>query len=138
MKTKMTNASVTDFLNNVKNDRRRQDSLVIKKMMQAISKKRAKMWGPSIIGFDKFQYSYANGGQGEICKIGFSPRAQALVFYGITQFKNRDKLFAKLGKHKFGNGGCLYINKLDDVDLKVLETIIDRAYKERNNHKNKK
>ena len=137
MKTKVTNASVTDFLAGVKNKTRRHDSLVVKKMMAKVSGKRAKMWGPSIVGFGKVNYPYANGGQGEICKIGFSPRAQALTFYGVTAFKGSDKLFEKLGKYKLSNGGCLYINKLDDIELKVLEEIITKAYNTKPDHKNK-
>ena len=95
--------------------------------MEAISGKKAKMWGPSIVGFDKHRYKYKNGLDGEICKIGFSPRVQSLVFY-LANFNDRDKLLKDLGKHKTSTGGCLYINKLEDVDLDVLEDIIDRAY----------
>ena len=126
-KTQENTASVKDFLNNVKNARRRKDSLFVWKMMEAISGKKAKMWGPSIVGFDKHRYKYKSGLDGEICKIGFSPRVQSLVFY-LANFNDRDKLLKDLGKHKISTGGCLYINKLEDVDLDVLEDIIDRAY----------
>lgn len=87
------------------------------------------MWGPSIIGFGKSNYKYANGQDGEICMLGFSPRAQALAFYVTTKFKNADSLIKRLGKHKTARGGCWYINKLDDVDLKVLEQILAGAFK---------
>lgn len=128
MKTKENNASVKDFISSVKNERRRKDSQVVLKIMKTVTGKRAKMWGPSIIGFDKSHYKYANGNDGEICMLGFSPRAQALAFYMTTKFKNGKKLLKKLGKHKFGSGGCLYINKLDDVDLDILEKIIRESY----------
>jgi Domain of unknown function (DU1801) len=129
MKTKQNNASVKDFISSVKNERRRKDSLVVLKMMKDATGKRAKMWGPSIIGFDKSHYKYADGRDGEICMIGFSPRVQALTFYMSTKFKNGEKLLKKLGKHKMGPGGCLYINKLHDVDLAVLERIISESYR---------
>jgi len=132
-KTQENNASVKEFLSKVNNETRRKDSIVVSRMMGAVSGKRAKMWGISIIGFGKHHYKYANGGDGDICKIGFSPRVQSLVFY-LANFKGRMNLLKKLGHHKVSGtngGGCLYINKLADVDLKVLETIIDKAY----NHK---
>ena len=130
-KTVENKASVKDFLNGVKNETRRRDSIVVSKMMARVSGKRAKMWGPSIVGFDKHHYKYADGGDTDICKIGFSPRVQSLVFY-LANFKDRVKLLTKLGKHKVSGtdgGGCLYINKLEDVNLNVLEEIIDKAYK---------
>ncbi|MDA1370935.1 MAG: DUF1801 domain-containing protein [Proteobacteria bacterium] len=131
-KTTANAASVKEFLNGVKNDTRRKDSQVVASLMGKVSGKRARMWGPSIVGFDTHHYKLANGEEQEICKIGFSPRIQALTFY-LANFNGRAKLLEKLGKHKMGPGGCMYINKLADVDLKVLETIIDKAYK----HKSK-
>ena len=129
-KTQENSANVSDFLKSIKNERRRKDSLFVRKMMESISGKKAKMWGSSIVGFDKHPYKYKNGRDAEICKIGFSPRAQSLVFY-LANFDDRDRLLKDLGKHKISRGGCLYINKLEDVDIGVLEDIIDRAY----NHK---
>ncbi|MGI9227290.1 MAG: DUF1801 domain-containing protein [Gammaproteobacteria bacterium] len=127
-KTQENNTCVRDFIDNVKNEKRRKDSQVILKMMRSISGKRPKMWGPSIVGFGKHYYKYANGKDAEICKIGFSPRAQSLVFY-LCNFKERTKLLNSLGKHKTSSGGCLYINKLEDIDLNFLETIIENAYR---------
>ncbi len=94
-KTQKNNASVKEFLSGVKNETRRKDSFVVAKMMAAITGKRAKMWGPSIVGFDKEYYKVANGEELDICKIGFSPRAQALVFY-LASFKGRETLQGKL------------------------------------------
>ena len=85
------------------------------------------MWGPGIIGFDEVHYKYESGREGDICRIGFSPRRQALSFYIPTGFKNADKLKAKLGKFKSGKG-CMSINKLDDVDLGVLEQLIREGF----------
>lgn len=129
MKTTENNASVADFIMSVANERRRKDSEVVVKIMESATGQRAKMWGTSIIGFDTFRYKYADGRTGEICMVGFSPRSQSLAFYVTTKFDGSDQLLGKLGKHKFGKGGCLYINKLDDVDLGVLESIISKAYR---------
>ena len=126
-KTIENDASVRDFLKNIENDKRREDSLVLAKLMRSISRKQAKMWGPSIVGFGKHQYQYADGKPGEICKIGFAPRVQALVLY-LSNFDGRAKLLKKLGKHRMSGGGCLYINKLDDIDLDVLTSIIGQAH----------
>ncbi|MCG8414856.1 MAG: DUF1801 domain-containing protein [Pseudomonadales bacterium] len=128
-KTTQNKASVTEFIANVKNDRRRADARVVAKMMRKASGKQARMWGPSIVGYGVSRYTLANGKEEEICRIGFSPRAQALTFY-LGSFKDRPALLKKLGKHKVSGGGCLYINKLDDVDLDVLQTLMDKAYTE--------
>jgi len=128
MKTKITKASVKDFIASVKNETRRKDAQLVVKMMRKASGKTAKMWGPSIIGFDIHRYKYANGSDGEICMIGFSPRASALAFYMTTKFTGAAALLKKLGKHKFGAGGCMYINKLADVDLGVLQEIVNKSH----------
>jgi len=127
-KTHKTKVSVNDFLNKVKNETRRTDAAIVLKMMKSASGKRPAMWGPSIIGFGTHKYKLASGKEAEICKIGFSPRAQALVFY-LGNFTGRAILLKTLGKHKMGNGGCIYINKLADVNTDTLEQIIDCAYK---------
>lgn len=126
-KTRQSTASVKDFIKTVQNEQRRDDSKVVLKMMKLVSGKSAKMWGPSIIGFGVSHYTLANGKDAEICKIGFSPRAQSLAFY-LGNFEGRVSLLSELGKHKVSAGGCLYINKLHDIDLRILEKIIERAY----------
>jgi len=128
VKTKENNASVKEFLDAVKNETRRNDGRVLLKMMQAATGKKPTMWGSSIIGFDNYFYQYADGRTGEIGMLGFSPRAQNLALYVGTQFDGAETLLATLGKHKFGAGGCLYINKLADVDLRVLEKLFSAAY----------
>lgn len=125
-KTQENDADVGGFLSSVKNETRREDSFVVAELMESVSGMKPKMWGSSIVGFGKNHYAYADGRPGEICKIGFAPRAQSLVFY-LANFDGRAKLLQKLGKHRIGRG-CLYINKLEDIDLGVLEMIISRAY----------
>jgi len=127
-KTVANNASVKDFIANVKNAQRRADATQVVKLMAKASGKRAKMWGPSIVGFGEHHYKHANGKDVSICKIGFSPRAQALTFY-LGNFPERKNQLKKLGKHKLSGGGCLYINKLEDVDTEVLRDMMARAYK---------
>lgn len=126
-KTRQTTASVKDFIDAVPHEQRRVDSKAVLKMMKSVSGKLPKMWGPTIIGFGLSYYKLANGKDAGICKIGFSPRAQSLAFY-LGNFEGRPGLLKELGKHKVGGGGCLYINKLDDVDLRILEKMIERAY----------
>lgn len=126
-KTRQTDASVKEFLASVSSDRRRKDAETVIRIMQGVSGKKPKMWGPSIIGFDTHSYKLANGKEAEICRIGFSPRARALSFY-LAKYDGKEDALSRLGKYKRSKG-CLYINKLDDVDLEVLEEIIANAYR---------
>ena len=123
IKTKETKASVMDFLNSVADEQKRKDCNSIIKMMEKATKTKPKMWGASIIGFGNLIYeSPSTGRQVEWFKIGLSPRKANITLYLMNMQKHVDSL-KKLGKHKLG-GGCLYINKLADVDLKVLEKMI--------------
>ena len=81
------------------------------------------MWGPSIIGFGSYRYRYDSGHGGEMCRIGFSPRKAELVLYALNAYTDQDTLLGRLGKHKAGKG-CLYIKRLADVDMAVLEQIL--------------
>ena len=125
-KTQENSTSVNAFLSTVANETRRKDSSVVTKLMETASGKKAKMWGTSIVGCGQHYYTYANGQEAVICKIGFAPRAQSLVFY-LAKFDGKAELLKSLGKHKV-KGGCLHINKLDDVNLYVLEEIVVKAY----------
>lgn len=127
LKTKKNDSSVTGFLNAVANETRREDSHVLLKLMQKVTGKKPKMWGGSIVGFDEYHYKYDSGHEGDICMVGFSPRAAALTLYVLPGFDSEDALLKQLGKHKRGKG-CLYVNKLADVDQKVLEQIVRGAY----------
>lgn len=125
-KTKVSNASVNDFIAGLGDARRRADCMTLVKMMQTASGKPARMWGPSIIGFGEHHYRYASGKETSICKIGFAPRVNALAFY-LPSFSGKQMLLDKLGKYKTSKA-CLYINKLDDVDLDTLQVLLDRSY----------
>ncbi|HSW56452.1 MAG TPA: DUF1801 domain-containing protein [Ignavibacteriaceae bacterium] len=129
IKTKETSASVEDFINSVKNEVMRKDSFIILKLMQKASKETPKMWGSSMIGFgNKIYKSPATGREVEWFKIGFSPRKANLSLHLMLDIKKNAAELKKLGKHKTGVG-CMYINKLDDVDVKVLEKLINTAAK---------
>jgi len=130
IKTKETKASVEDFLNKVDNEQKRKDSFTILKLMEKATKEKGKMWGTAIIGFGNLIYkSPSTDREVEWFKIGFSPRKANLTIYLIDMKSQADAL-KKLGKHKVG-GGCLYINKLDDIDVKVLEGMIKAALKKK-------
>jgi len=129
IKTKQTDSSVEDFINSVKDEAKRKDSFILLKLMQKASKEKPKMWGSSMIGFgNKIYKSPATGREVEWFKIGFSPRKANFSLYLVLDIKKYAAELKKLGKHKTGVG-CLYINKLDDVDLKVLERLINTAAK---------
>ena len=129
IKTKETGSSVEDFINSVKDGGKRKDSFILLKMMQKASNEKPKMWGSSMIGFGKKIYkSPATGREVEWFKIGFSPRKANFSLNLVLDIKKYAAELKKLGKHKTGVG-CLYINKLADVDLKVLEKLINTAAK---------
>ena len=120
-KTKKTTASVTAFIDAVENEVRRADAKVVLKLMKDITGEKAAMWGPSIIGFGAYKAA-----SGDWPIVGFSPRKTSLVVYGARGFAGHETLLGKLGKHKTGKG-CLYINRLADVDLKVLREMVERS-----------
>ena len=128
-KTKPTTESVEDFINSVPDDQKRKDSFVILEMMKKATKEEPKMWGTSIIGFGYQKLKSPNSGREvEWIKIGFSPRKANISLY-ITGGPTRHKAaLDKLGKHKTG-AGCIYINKLQDVDAKVLKGMIEASLK---------
>jgi hypothetical protein len=127
-KTKPTEASVDDFIANLENSRRRSDALTALKIYREVTGLSPVMWGPSIIGFGKLHYSYESGREGEMPAAGFSPRKANMTFYVGDEFEGAEELYSKLGKHK-KSVACLYINKLDDVDIDVLQEIIARQYR---------
>ena len=126
-KTQATEASVEAFLAKVEPEQRREDGRLVAEMMARITGEPATMWGPSIIGFGAHHYRYESGREGDICRIGFSPRKAQLVFYVGAGSGRLDPLLAKLGKHSTGKG-CLYIRKLADVDQAMLEALIAKAW----------
>jgi len=128
LKTKERKASVEKFLNSVKEDQKREDSFKILKIMKQITKAEPKMWGTSMIGFGNYHYKYASGREGDWFLTGFSPRKQNISLYIMADINKYKELLGKLGKHKTGKG-CLYINKLDDVDTKILKELITTSVK---------
>lgn len=128
-KTKPTAASVEDFLSTVKDEQKRKDSFVILEMMKKASGEEPKMWGTSLIGFGYVRLKSPNSGREvDWLRIGFSPRKANFSLYLTGDIKKYDAFLKKLGKHKTGKG-CLYINKLEDVDIKVLKGIIKESLK---------
>ena len=126
LKTKATTASVGAFLDAVANDQRRADCKRVAKIMQKITGKKPKMWGSSIVGFDRYHYVNASGRSGDAPLTAFSPRVQALTLYVMSGFGGEAELMQQLGKFKTGKS-CLYIRSLADVDLVVLDTLISRS-----------
>ena len=126
-KTKATEVGVDAFLAKVEPEQRREDGRAVRDMMERITGEPAKMWGPSIIGFGTLHYRYESGREGDIWRIGFSPRKPQLVFYLAASLPGRDALLARLGKHSTGKG-CLYIKTLADVNQPVLEQLIAESW----------
>ncbi|GAG93018.1 unnamed protein product, partial [marine sediment metagenome] len=125
-KTRPSDESVEDFLKNVENQTRKKDSFEILKIMKEISGFDPILWGNSIIGFGSYHYKYKSGREGDMPLTGFSPRKQNLTLYIMDGFEKKDELLNKLGKHKLGKS-CLYINKLDDINIHVLKEIINES-----------
>jgi len=127
IKTKPTSANVEDFINTVKDEQKRKDGFVLLEMMKKASGEEPKMWGNSLIGFGNKRYkSPSSGREVDWFLIGFSPRKANLSLYLMINHKEHAAKIKKLGKHKTA-GGCIYINKLEDVDLKVLKGMIDAS-----------
>lgn len=123
IKTKATAVSVDAFIESVANPVRRADAKIVREMMERVSGLPAQMWGPSIIGFGSYHYRYESGHEGEACRLGFSPRSTELVLYVLNGSPEQEAQLARLGKHKTGKS-CLYIKKLADVDMVVLEELV--------------
>lgn len=126
LKTKVTDQNVEDFLNGITDDKRREDSFAILKLMKETTGDEPKMWGSSIVGFGDYHYKYQSGREGDWFIVGFSPRKQNLSLYimpGVEAYREELK---KLGKYKAGKS-CLYINKVEDIDLNTMKKIIKTA-----------
>lgn len=126
LKTKVTRASVEKFLEGIKDEKKKQDCFQLLKIMKKATKAEPKMWGTSIIGFGDQHYVYESGRELDWFIAGFSPRAQNLTLYMMGGFDSA--VMKRLGKYKTGKG-CLYINKLEDVDVKVLDELITNSVK---------
>ncbi len=126
LKTKVTKVSVDKFLQEIRDEKKREDCYQILKIMKKATKAEPKMWGTNIIGFGDYHYKYESGRENDWFLTGFSPRLQNLTLYMMGGFDG--ELLKKLGKYKTGKG-CLYINKLEDVDTKVLTKLVTKSVK---------
>ena len=127
IKTRATEVSVADFIAAVPDARRREEAAIVDAIHRRITGLAPKMWGPSIIGYGSYDYVYDSGHSGTMCRAGFSPRKAAMTLYLMGHYCDRqpeaDALLVRLGNYKTGKS-CLYINKLADVDLEVLERLV--------------
>lgn len=125
-KTKPTAQSVESFLKKAADDKVRPDCDALIKLMKKATRKEPAMWGPSIIGFGTYHYKYATGHEGDAPLTGFSPRKGNISVYIMPGFAEYEDLISKLGKHKAGKA-CLYIKRLEDVNVKVLQQLIEKS-----------
>ena len=139
-KTTETNSSVTEFVLKVENEVKRDDSFKLIEIFKSITGFEPKMWGPTIIGFGSYHYKYESGHEGDAPLAAFSPRKDSLVLYFATEFENREVLLSQLGKHK-SSKSCVYVKKLSDIDLKILEimtvnsmTYVTKLYPSKSQH----
>jgi hypothetical protein len=126
LKTKKTEESVEDFLNQVPDERKRQDSFTILELMKEATGAEPKMWGSSIVGFGDAHYQYQSGREGDWFLTGFSPRKQNLTLYIYGGFDQYENILARLGKYTTGKG-CLYIKRMEDVDPAALQELIQKS-----------
>jgi hypothetical protein len=128
LKTKVTNASVTAFINSVSDPVQRADAKTLLALLKKITKEKPKLWGRSIVGFGKYHYTSERSAQeGDWPLVGFSPRKQNLTLYIMRDFKEQAALLKRLGKYK-SSVGCLYIKRLADIDQTVLAKLIERSF----------
>jgi hypothetical protein len=123
LKTKATDASVEDYISSRASAEQREDCRRLMAILQKVTKQRPKMWGPSIVGYGSYRYTYESGRTGEMCLAGFAIRGRELVIYVLAESKEQKALLAKLGKHRKGKS-CLYFKRLADLDATVLTRLI--------------
>jgi hypothetical protein len=126
-KTTETTTSVTDFINTVADETKRNDCFRIIELMQKQTGFEPKMWGAAIVGFGSYHYKYESGREGDAPLIGFSPRANAITLYLSSNFNTREELLKKFGKHTTGKG-CVYIKKLQDINTSILKKMITDSF----------
>ena len=133
VKTKPTQASVKEFLNQIPEKERREDCFAIAKMMEEITGAKPKMWGPSIVGFGSYHFKYDSGREGDWLVTGFSPRKNDLTLYLMRGFEKHRDLMEQLGKHKTAKS-CLYIKRLSDIHQPTLKKLIKASIKQLNEY----
>lgn len=126
LKTKVTDNSVLEFIENVDSVKKREDAFQLLDIFAETTGYEAKMWGPSIIGFGVYHYKYPSGHEGDAPLVGFSPRKAKISLYFATGDEKRGPLLEKLGKHSAGKA-CVYINKVADIDVDVLKALIQQS-----------
>jgi len=127
-KTVETKSSVSAFIKKLPDAQRQKDALAIIEIMKEQSGFEPKMWGPAIIGFGSYHYKYESGREGDAPLVGFSPRKTEFALYLSSQFDKRDELLKKFGKHKTAKA-CIYIKKIEDIDVTVLKKMIANSFK---------
>ena len=135
-KTKPTQASVKEFLNQIPDQERRDDCFAVAKIMEEITGDKPKMWGPSMVGFGTYHYKYASGREGDWPVAAFSPRKKDLTVYLMVGFDKRTELMQKLGKHSTGKS-CLYIKRLSDIHVPTLKKLIKASLKDLHDYTNR-
>jgi hypothetical protein len=128
-KTQPTEADVTGFLEAVEHDTRRRDALALDGVFRRITGWTPRMWGPSLVGYGQYHYRYASGREGDFLATGFSPRKANLSIYIMPGYADYGAILNRLGRHRTG-ASCLYLNKLADVDMDVLEELIRAGLKD--------
>ena len=126
LKTRPNDTSVEEFLNGVADEQKREDCFTIVELMKQATGEEPKMWGDSIVGFGTYHYKYASGREGDWMLVGFSPRQQNLTLYIMSGFGRYEELMKSLGKHSTGKS-CLYIKRLDDIDMPTLRTLVQES-----------
>jgi hypothetical protein len=129
LKTKPTKVSVESHIAAFANEEQRNDAQTLVALMRRVTKQEPRMWGPSIVGFGSYHYKYTSGHEGDSALAAFAVRGSELVVYIAAGFEGRDGLLARLGKHRTGKV-CVYIRRLANVDLKVLERLVARSVAE--------
>lgn len=133
MKTRLNDGDVRAFLDTVETEARRRDAHAMCALFEKATGQPARMWGPAIVGFGQYHYKYESGREGDMCVVGFSPRKANFSLYLITKPAEFDTILARLGKYKTAKS-CIYINRLDQVDLGVLEELIRLSYQSTVDH----
>jgi hypothetical protein len=129
LKTKPTKVSVEKHIAAIANDEQRNDAQALVALMRRVTKQEPKMWGPSIVGFGSYHYKYASGHEGDSALAGFAVRKSEFAIYILAGFDGQETLLAKLGKHKAAKA-CLYIKRLSEVDVTVLEKLVAHSVEE--------
>lgn len=125
-KTRPTDQSVAAHIAALPDEAQRRDCQTLVKLMKRVTGHKPRMWGPTIVGFGRYHYRYASGREGDACLVGFASRQSQIVLYVLADYPEQEALLAQLGKHKTTKA-CLYIRRLSDVNLAVLERMITSA-----------